>query len=82
MNTQEDSKVERRRRQLEVVRMIIGAAVIVAMLAVVAFGVSAFTKDRDAWLAMRVPIIITVFLIWGFTRSAKAIAALEVSRHR
>ena len=82
MNTQEDSKIERKRRRLKFIRVIVGAAVIVAVLAVVTFGVAAFAKDRDAWSAMSVPMIITVFLIWGFTRSAKAIAALEVSRHR
>lgn len=82
MTTQENSKAERKLRQLEVIRVIIGAGVIVAVIAGILCGVAAFTKDRDAWLAMRLPLSITVLLLWGFSLSAKAIIALEVTRRR
>jgi hypothetical protein len=74
--------VERKLRRLEVARVLIGVAVIVAVLAVVLCGIDAFRKERDAWLAMRWPVFIAVLLIWSFARSAKAIVTLEAIRRR
>ena len=82
MITQEDSKAERKLRRLEVTRVILGVAVIVAVFAVVLYGIDAFTKERDAWLAMRLPLAIAILLIGAFARSAKAIVALAASRRR
>jgi len=82
MTTQEDSKEERKLRRLEEARVLIGVAVIVVVFPVVMRGIDAFTKESDSWLAMKLPLSIAVFLIWGFARCAKAIVALEATRRR
>ena len=76
MITQEDSIAVRKLCRLEVARVVLGVAVIVAVFAVVLCGIDAFTKERDSWLAMRLPLAISILLIAAFARSAKAIVAL------
>lgn len=82
MTTQEGSKLERKLRRLELARVLLGVAGIVAVFAVVLCGVDAFTKERDAGLAMRLPFAIAVLLLWGFARCAKAILALQAILRR
>ena len=78
----EDAKVERKLRRLEMARVMVGIAAIAAVLAVVFCGIGAFTKERDAWLAMRLPAFFAVILVWSFARTAKAIVELEAIRCR
>ncbi len=62
-------------RRLEWARTAIGWGVMAAMLVVVWRGVVAFAEERDAWLAMRWPLVVVAGLIWGFARCARAIVA-------
>ena len=82
MITPENSELERKLRSLVGIRTLLGIAVIIAVLAVALFGIDAFTKEKDAWLAMRLPLAMAVVLIWGFARTAKAIVTLQVARRR
>jgi hypothetical protein len=82
MITQETPAMERKLLRLELARVLIGVAAVLAVFSVVFFGIVAFTEERDAWLAMRWPLSIASLLIWSFARSAKAIVTLEAVRRR
>ena len=82
MNISEDSKVERKLRRLEMARMLFGVSTMIAVVAVVLCGIDAFMKERDAWLAMRMPVFIAVLFLCSFAWSAKEIVALAAIRRR
>lgn len=80
MISREDSKRELKLQRLEVARVLLGGVVLVAVFAVILCGINAFTKESDAWLAMRLPLSIAVFLIGGFARVAKSMVTLKAIR--
>ena len=82
MAIQENATVEKRLRRLEATRVSLGVAVIVSVVALVLAGVEAFTEQRDASLAMRLPLLIALILLCSFARCAKAIAATKSTARR
>ena len=82
MITQEDSKMDRKRRRLEVAQALIGVAVIVAVFTVLICGIDAFRKDENARLAMRLPLLIAGLLVCSFAWSSKLIVKIAAVRHQ
>jgi len=79
MTTNDDPNTERQRRRLEAARVLVGIAVVAAMVAAAGAGFVALKDERDAWLAMRIPLTLGVIFTWAFARIARNIVRLDVS---
>lgn len=72
-----DTKLEKKLRRLELARVIIGVLAIGAILAVIIGGIDALINQRDAGLAIRLPVLVAVLLLWAFGWCAKNILKLR-----
>jgi hypothetical protein len=69
-------------KRLLFARVVVGAAVIIATVAVVGAGVLSLRDNSDASSAMRWPFVAAVVLCWLFARIAKSIATVRLSSTR
>jgi hypothetical protein len=68
---------EEKLRRLNLWRVVIGLLAVLAIVTAVAAGVVAFAKEKDSWLAMRLPLGLAALLLWMFARCAKSIVSIR-----
>ena len=82
MRTRSSTVQAAKLKRLLLARVVVGAALIIATVALVGAGIIALRDNSDASSAMRWPFIAAVILCWLFARIAKAVATVRLSSNR